>query len=59
MKLKKLKLFSFSVPPSSPSILNDKGTKVGSIIGPFDEGSSLRITCLSAKDGENFFYCSR
>jgi len=49
---------SFSVPPKRPLILNEKGHKVESMVGPFNEGASLRITCISDKEGKLSFLAS-
>ena len=43
----------FAVPPDPPVILDPNGRRVGSLIGPYDEGESLSITCMSSK-GNNF-----
>ena len=42
-----------SVPPKRPIVLNDKGVRLDSTIGPFNEGESVRITCMSDKEGES------
>jgi hypothetical protein len=55
--LTKFSIF-FLVPPKRPLILNEKGHKVESMVGPFNEGASLRITCISDKEGKLSFLAS-
>uniref|UniRef100_T1IV98 Ig-like domain-containing protein n=1 Tax=Strigamia maritima TaxID=126957 RepID=T1IV98_STRMM len=38
------------VPPISPSILDERGLELGSVVGPYNEGSTLFISC-EAKEG--------
>lgn len=41
-------LISFLVPPDSVSILNEKGVLIPHfIVGPYNEGTSLNLTCIS------------
>ena len=53
-------LFSFSVPPGRPLIHNERGILVESTLGPYNEGSKLRLTC-SVSGGKKLFsihsYC--
>jgi len=39
------------VPPDPPHILDPNGRRMGSLIGPYDEGEPLSITCISSKTG--------
>ena len=41
-----------TVPPDPPHILDPNGRRMGSLIGPYDEGESLSITCMSSQ-GKN------
>ena len=41
--------YSFTVPPDPPHIVDPNGRRLGSLIGPYDEGESLSITCMSSK----------
>jgi hypothetical protein len=43
-----LDFFYFLVPPKPPYILDPNGRRVGSLIGPYDEGEPLAITCMSS-----------
>ena len=36
---------SILVPPEAVVILNDKGKEVSSVIGPYNEGSHLKLVC--------------
>ena len=45
--------FLFSVPPDPPHILDPNGRRMGSLIGPYDEGEPLSITCISAAQGNH------
>ena len=38
-------MFSFIVPPGRPLIHNERGILVESTLGPYNEGSKLRLTC--------------
>ena len=42
----------FSVPPGRPLIHNERGIAVESTLGPYNEGSILRLTC-SVSGGKN------
>ena len=46
-------IFWFAVPPDPPVILDSNGRRVGSLIGPYDEGETLSITCMSSKGNWN------
>ena len=37
--------YSFSVPPGRPLIHNERGILVETTLGPYNEGSKLRLTC--------------
>ena len=40
--------WNFSVPPGDPIMLDKMGRQIDlALIGPFDEGSSLTLTCKS------------
>ena len=41
----KKQLLSFSVPPEAPVIVNEAGREATSQLGPYDEGSSVQISC--------------
>ena len=46
-------IFCFAVPPDPPFIVDSSGRRVGSLIGPYDEGESLSINCMSS-NGNDF-----
>lgn len=48
-------IFLFLVPPTQLLIVNDQGVAVtNTVIGPYKEGSSVNITCISS-GGKYFF----
>ena len=47
-------LFLFSVPPGRPLIHNERGILVETTLGPYNEGSKLRLTC-SVSGGKILF----
>ena len=41
----------FAVPPAPPEVRDSGGFLLGDTVGPYDEGESMSITCLSANSG--------
>ena len=48
------KLSLLAVPPDPPHILDPNGRRLGSLIGPYDEGESLIITCMSSQGNQKW-----
>lgn len=40
-----------AVPPAPPEVRDSGGFLLGDTVGPYDEGESMSITCLSANSG--------
>ena len=51
-KISKTLFSPFSVPPGRPLIHNERGILVETTLGPYNEGSKLRLTC-SVSGGKN------
>jgi hypothetical protein len=41
-------VFEFAVPPSTPVIYDDFGQEISSVLGPYTEGSDVRLSCRVA-----------
>jgi len=38
----------FSVPPQQPTIFDGTGRELSGIAGPYNEGSSMTLTCIAS-----------